>query len=306
MSFNIDFVNRRKWWYALSLLVIIPGLIFMFINQPALNFGIDFTGGNIIQVQFEQPVSSSQVRDVLIEHNLGNSPIQAANENEFIIRTVEIDEVKTSQLISSLEEKLGQMDLKKNEKVGATIGRELTIKGIQAMIVAWVLMVIYITFRFEFLSGLAAIIALIHDVLVAAGLFAIFRWEVDTTFIAAILTIIGYSINNTIVIYDRIRENRRQRKRETIEDTVNRSINQNLTRTINTSLTVLFCLLALLFIGGETTRNFALAMSIGVIAGCYSSVCIAGTLWIDLRQMFRGNRKRAVTGKAKARRATSH
>ncbi|WP_406676527.1 protein translocase subunit SecF [Moorella sp. ACPs] len=310
MNFNFNFVGRRKWWYALSLLVIIPGIIAMALHRPALNFGIDFTGGNIIQVRFQQPVSAGQVRDVLGGLNLDKSSIQAAGNNEFLIRTPELNEEQTEKLISALRDKLGQLDLKRNEKVGATIGRELTIKGIEAMAIAWVLMIIYITIRFEFLSGLAAIVALIHDVLVTIGFFAIFRWEVDSTFVAAILTIIGYSINDTIVIFDRIRENLRLRRKETIEELVNRSINQSLTRSIYTALTVIFTLLALMLLGGETTRNFALAMLIGTISGAYSTIFVASPLWIDLRNISRErHRQAAVTRadtKAKTRKATSH
>ncbi|AOQ24415.1 Protein translocase subunit SecF [Moorella thermoacetica] len=314
MNFNFDFVNRRKWWYALSLLVIIPGLIAMALHlaqhRSILNFGIDFTGGNIIQVQFHQPVTSGQVRDVLDGLNLGKSSIQESGSNQFLIRTTELNEEQTNQVISTLQSKLGQLDLKRNEKVGGTIGRELTIRGVEAMVIAWILMIIYITIRFEFLSGLAAILALVHDVLVTIGFFALFRWEVDSTFIAAILTIIGYSINDTIVIFDRIRENLRLRKKETIEEVVNRSINQTLTRSINTVLTVIFALLALILLGGETTRTFALAMLIGTISGCYSSIFTASPLWIDFRHLSRERHRQAAavqtSTKARTRKATSH
>ncbi|MGI6284507.1 protein translocase subunit SecF [Neomoorella humiferrea] len=310
MSFNFDFVGRRKWWYVLSLLIIIPGLIAMALHRPVLNFGIDFTGGNIIDVQFQQPVSAGQVREVLDSLDLGTSSIQATGNNEFLIRTPELNEEQTDRLIGALRDKIGQLDLKRNEKVGATIGRELTIKGIEAMAIAWVLMVIYITIRFEFLSGLAAILALIHDVLVTVGLFAVFRWEVDSTFVAAILTIIGYSINDTIVIFDRIRENLRLRRKETIEELVNRSINQSLTRSINTVLTVIIALLALMLLGGETTRTFALAMLIGTISGAYSSIFTASPLWIDFRNLSRERHRQAAeakaTTKAKPRKAPSH
>jgi len=303
MRYNFDFVSKRRLWYILSLLIIIPGLIAMAFNKPALNFGIDFTGGNILQVQFQQPVTASQIREVLNEYNLGNSPIQGTGNNEFIIRTVEINEEQTNQIVGALKEKLGQLDIKRNEKVGATIGRELTQKGIKALVIATILMIIYITIRFEFLSGVAAVIALLHDVLVTLAIFALFRWEVDTTFVAALLTIIGYSINDTIVIFDRIRENLRLRKKETIVELVNRSINQNLTRSINTSLTVIMVLLALRFLGGETTRIFALAMLIGTISGTYSSIFIACPLWIDFREMNRQRHRRVTAAKPKTRKA---
>ncbi len=294
MKFNFDFINNRRWWYAISLLLIVPGLIAMALNRPVLNFGIDFTGGNIIQLKFEQEIDALQIREVLAEFNLDGSPIQAAGNNEYIIRTAEINEEQTGKVINAFKEKLGSMEVLRNQKVGATIGRELTIKGAQAMLIAWVLMIIYITFRFEFLFGVSAVLALIQNVLITIGIFAIFRWEVDTTFLAAILTIIGYSINDTIVIFDRIRENMRLRRKETVVQLVNRSINQNLTRSINTSATTALVLLALMFLGGVTTKIFALAMLIGVVVGTYSSIFTACPLWIDLNSLKRRHRKSAA------------
>lgn len=274
----------------------------MLVNRPALNFGIDFTGGNLLQLKFERPVESSQVREVLKEFNLEKSSLQTAGENEFLIRTTVLGEEETSKLFSALKEKLGNFEIKRNEKVGAVIGREITRNALYALIIASVLMLIYIGFRFEFLFGIAAVLALIHDVLVTIGLFALFRWEVDSSFVAAILTIIGYSINDTIVIFDRIRENLRMRKKESLEELVNRSIRQSLTRTISTVTTVIIALVALLTLGGDTTKGFALAMLIGTISGTYSSIFTASPLWIDFRHLAEG-RKRAVQGKV--RRVTS-
>lgn len=298
----MDFVGKRKIWYIVSLLVIIPGIIAMFLNRPALNFGIDFTGGNLLQVKFERQVETAQVREVLKEFNLEKATIQAAGQNEFLVRTPILTEEESDRLLAALKEKLGNLDIKRNEKVGAVIGGELTRKGLYALVLASVLMVIYIGLRFEFLFGFAAVLALLHDVLVTVGLFALFRWEVNSSFVAAILTIIGYSINDTIVIFDRIRENLRLRKKETLEELVNRSITQSLTRSINTAATVIMALLALLILGGETTKIFALAMLIGTISGTYSSIFTASPLWVDFRHLIQ-ERKRAA--RTKVRRATS-
>lgn len=298
----MDFVGKRKIWYVVSLLVIIPGIIAMFLNRPALNFGIDFTGGNLLQVKFERPVETAQVREVLKEFNLEKAAIQAAGQNEFLVRTPILTEEESDKLVAALKNKLGNLDIKRNEKVGAIISGELTRKGLYALALASVLMVIYIGLRFEFLSGFAAVLALLHDVLVTVGLFALFRWEVDSSFVAAILTIIGYSINDTIVIFDRIRENLRLRKKETLEELVNRSITQSLTRSINTVTTVIMALLALLILGGETTKVFALAMLIGTISGTYSSIFTASPLWVDFRHLLQERRRAART---KVRRATS-
>ncbi|MDN5326244.1 MAG: preprotein translocase subunit SecF [Moorella sp. (in: firmicutes)] len=314
-----DFIGKRKWWYALSLLVIIPGLIAMVLHRPLLNFGIDFTGGNILEVKFQQPVNSAQVREVMDSLNLSQSSIQESGTNEFLIRSKEMDENQIAQVTGALQTKLGKMEVIRNDHVGAVIGRELEIKALEAMALAWVLMIIYITLRFgDFLAGLTAILALVHDVLVVTGFFAFFRWEVDSGFVAALLTIIGYSVHDTIVIYDRVRENLRLRKRETFEEIVNKSINQTLRRSINTVVTVLIPLVALLVLGGESTKGLALAMLIGTISGCYSSIFNASPLWVDLRRLTRERHRRAAIsgaavkaeGKAangtKARRATSH
>ncbi|MGB9858862.1 MAG: protein translocase subunit SecF [Moorellaceae bacterium] len=298
----MDFAGKRKIWYALSLLVIIPGIIAMFLNRPALNFGIDFTGGNLLQVKFERPVETSQVREVLKEFNLDKATIQAAGPNEFLVRTPVLSEEESEKLLAALKDKLGNLDIERNEKVGAVIGGELTRKGLYALALASVLMVIYIGIRFEFLFGIAAVLALLHDVLVTVGLFALFRWEVNSSFVAAVLTIIGYSINDTIVIFDRIRENLRLRKKESLEELVNKSIIQSLTRSINTVTTVIMALLALLLLGGETTKIFALAMLIGTISGTYSSIFTASPLWIDFRNLAQQRRR---TARTKVKRATS-
>ncbi|MGI9860163.1 protein translocase subunit SecF [Moorella naiadis] len=310
-----DFIGKRKWWYALSLLVIIPGLIAMALHRPILNFGIDFTGGNMLEVKFHQTVNTAQVREVMDSLNLNQSSIQESGANEFLIRSKELDDNQVKQVTSALQAKLGQMEVIRNDHVGAVIGRELEIKALEAMALAWVLMIIYITLRFgDFLSGLTAILALVHDVLVVTGFFAIFRWEVDSGFVAALLTIIGYSVHDTIVIYDRVRENLRLRKREPFEEIVNKSIIQTLRRSINTVATVVIALVALLVLGGESTRGLALAMLIGTISGCYSSIFNASPLWVDFRNMSRERHRQAAAiraesktvTKAKNRKATSH
>ncbi|MDN5347874.1 MAG: preprotein translocase subunit SecF [Clostridia bacterium] len=302
MRFNIDFINRRRLWYIISAILIAAGLVAMAVNWPQpLNFGIDFTGGNIIEIEFAQNVKSVQVRQVLEKLDLSNATIQAAGERQYLLRVPELSEGDYNKIIAGLKENLGEAKILRSDKVGGVISKELTRKALYATGIAWVLMVIYITIRFEFFFGLAAVLALIHDVLMTSGLFAIFRWEVDSAFVAAILTIIGYSINDTIVIFDRIRENLKMRKKESLEDLVNKSINQTLTRSINTVMTVILALLALLFLGGETTRGFALAMLIGVISGTYSSICVASPLWIDFRHYARERRRAA----ARVKKATS-
>jgi len=291
---NIEFARRRKIWYILSLLIIIPGLVSFAIQ--GLNLGIDFKGGSIVQLQFQKPVSVTETNKVLAQFGLEKgSVVQKAGPKEVMIRTKALDEKQTKDLVNAFKTKFGQLDLKRSEKVGPVIGKELTSKALWALLVASVLMVIYITFRFEFKFGIAAIIALLHDVAVMIGVFSLLRIEVDSTFVAAVLTIIGYSINDTIVIFDRIRENLKMKKKEPVEDLVNRSINQTLARSINTVLTVIFTLVALLVFGGETTKTFALALLIGVTSGAYSSIFNASQLWIDFTNMAQ---KRKVAARA--------
>lgn len=278
-----NFVKHRKIWYIISLLVILPGLVSLF--TQGLNLGIDFTGGNLVEVRLQDDVNIQQVRGVVEGLGYGASRnVQKSGDSDYLIRTRELSEDESAKLVSTLEEELGEVTLLRNERVGPVIGRELTIKALLALAVASVLMLIYITYRFEFKQGIAAIIALLHDTLVVLGVFSILRLEVDTAFVAAILTIIGYSINDTIIIFDRIRENTKMRRKgETLEELVNTSLWQTLARSINTILTVMFVLVALYFLGGTTIKNFVLAMLIGVTSGAYSSIFNASPVWVDLK-----------------------
>lgn len=278
----MHFIKLRKIWYVISILVILPGLISLMLQ--GLNLGIDFTGGNILEIRFDQPVPVEKVRETVAARGLEVSRgIQKSGASDYIIRTKHLTQDEFDKLISVLNG-LGKNTVLRNESVGPTIGRELTSKAILALLVASVLMVIYISVRFEFKQGIATIIALLHDSLVVTGIFSLFRIEVDSAFVAALLTIIGYSINDTIVIFDRIRENLRARKKgESLEDVVNASLWQTLTRSINTVLTVVFVLVALYFLGGSTIRNFVLALLIGVVSGAYSSICNASPLWVDFK-----------------------
>ncbi len=284
----MHFIKLRKIWYLISLVIIIPGLISLFTN--GLNLGIDFTGGNILEVRFERPVAVEKVRQVIagigIETNRGiQKSSQEGGKVTYLIRTKTLNQEESTKLQKALG-KLSQMTVLRNEYVGPIIGRELTRNALLALIGAAILMVIYITIRFEFKQGIAAVIAILHDMLVVTGIFSLFQIEIDSTFVAAILTIVGYSINDTIVIFDRIRENiKTRRKDEDLEDTINFSLWQTLTRSINTVLTVTFVLVALYFLGGSTIHTFVLALLIGVISGAYSSIFNASPLWFDLKRL---------------------
>ena len=273
-------IKRRKWFYILSLIVIIPGIISLMLQ--GLNLGIDFTGGSITHVKMPSEVTSADMRATISELGLEKAEVQKSGD-EFYLRTSQLTQEQTDELMQALRNEYQEVEFMSAESVGATIGGELTRNALLALGIALVLMLLYITFRFEFSFGIAAVIGLIHNVLVVLGAFSIFQWEISSAFIAAILTVIGYSINDTIVIFDRIRENMRNKRKEDYEELVNKSVGQTLNRSINTVLTSSFPLVALLVFGGATIKLFVLAMLIGFVAGAYSSICIASSTWFELK-----------------------
>ena len=293
MKFSI--IERKNWFFAFSLLMILAGLASL--ATQGLNLGIDFTGGTLIDLKFAKPVSVAEVRDVLKDYKLENSVVQlAATEKtdvapNVLIRTHVLSEAERKSVLDGFSAKLGKFDIMRIEKVGATIGSELTREAIIALLLSWLMMIAYISYRFEFRFGVAGILSLVHDVLIVLGVFSILRKEIDASFVAALLTIVGYSINDTIVIFDRIRENlKAMKKGETLPEMVDRSIWQTMTRSIYTVLTVLFATGSLYFLGGETTKNFSLALLIGFVSGTYSSIFNASPIWVLWKQ--RDERKR--------------
>lgn len=281
----MNLIKIRKFWYIFSLLIIIPGLISYFTR--GLNYGIDFTGGSLVEVRFDHAVKVEDIRNLLNDLGLGrDNQIQTSADNTVLIRTRDLSQEENDKLLKGLSQRIGGMKLLRNEKVGPNIGKELRNKAILSVLIAFALMLVYIAIRFEFLQGVAAILALVHDILVTVGLVSIFQLEVDSAFIAALLTIVGYSIHDTIVIFDRIRENLRMRKKDQpLDELIHHSIMQTLTRSINTVLTVVFCLVALIIFGGVTIRPFMITLLIGVISGAYSSIFNASPLWYDFRRL---------------------
>ena len=263
---NFNIIGKRKIWYMLSLLFIIPGIISIFVQ--GFNLGIDFTGGTIVELKFAKPVTVLQVRDTLKDYGLENSTIQLAgkehieaSEDVFVRTTILPDETRRA-VLDGMKEKLGEYQVLRTEKVGAVMGSELTLKAVLAMLISWVIIIMYISYRFELKFALSAIAALLHDIIIVMGVFSLLQKEIDGSFVAAIMTIIGYSINDTIVIFDRIRENLKLhfRKGGDLIELINHSIMQTMTRSIYTVLTVLFTVVSLFVFGGETTKNFALAL----------------------------------------------
>lgn len=285
---KFDLVHKRILWFTFSLLILLPGLVS--IGYKGFNLGIDFTGGSLLDLKFKQPVTVEQVRSFLHSENVQNPVIQMAGASssdrgqEVMIRTRALESSEEKALLEKAKTTLGDYELLRAEKVGAVIGSELTRNAILAVLISAALMIVYITIRFEFTFAISGIIALFHDVFIVLGLFSIFGWEIDATFVAAILTILGYSINDTIVIFDRIRENlKKMKKTDDLPTLVNQSLWQTMRRSIYTVATVMFCVAALYFFGGESTRNFSLALLIGFFCGTYSSVFNASQIWISLK-----------------------
>ena len=287
---KFDIAGRGKMWFVISLLVIVPGLISM--ATRGFNFGIDFTGGTIIDLKFAQPVAIAQVRESLKPFGLDGATIQLSGESsdvatstDVMIRTVDLEEVQRKEVMAAIREKVGGYEVLREEKVGAVIGGELILNAVLALVISWVLIILYVAYRFEFRFGIAAVAALVHDILIVLAFFSFTQRQVDSSFVAALLTVVGYSINDTIVIFDRIRENLKLhfRRGGNVVELVNRSVYQTLTRSLYTVFTCLFTTFALFFFGGETTKDFAFALIVGFTSGCYSSIFIAGPLWLTFR-----------------------
>jgi preprotein translocase subunit SecF len=289
--FYFNIVKRRNWWFALSLVLVIPGIISLLTR--GLNLGIDFTGGSMLDITFNKAITQTAITDTMKSVGL-EGPVQLSNNNTHaLIRTSALQEEQRNKLLSELQSKVGEFDKAalKEDKVGPAIGKELTQNAFVALLISSVLMLIYIGFRFQFVFAVSGILALLHDVLFVIGVFSIFQWQVDSTFVAAILTIFGYSINDTVVIFDRIRENETRMKRgDSYEDMIDKSIWQTMGRSIKTVLTVIIALLAILILGGESTRTFALAMLVGVIAGAYSSIFFASQILIEIKNRMKSTR----------------
>ena len=296
---KFDIAGHRKIWFLISLILIIPGFICMGVR--GFNFGIDFTGGTIIDLRFEQPVTLTDVRSSLAQYGLDGSTIQLAgaesgieSSENVMIRTVDLEENQRKEVMASLTKDVGTYTVLREEKVGATIGGELITNAVLALVISWALIILYVAYRFEWRFGVSAVLALIHDIIIVLAVFSFTQRQIDSSFIAALLTIVGYSINDTIVIFDRIRENLKLhfRRGGDVNELVNRSIYQTLTRSLYTVFTVLFTTFALYWFGGETTKDFAFALLVGFASGCYSSIFIASQIWIELRN--RTERRPAV------------
>ncbi len=296
---QFDFVSKMKAAVIASVAFIVIGMASI-VYHGGLNLGVDFAGGAVVQVQFQKEATTDGLRTALDGVQLENSTIQAfgtAENREFLIRTPETAadlKLLTDRIDSALAKAFGAgtYEIRRVEAVGPKVGKDLSRKAILALALSWAAMLVYIAWRFEFRYAVGGILALIHDVLVTVAVLSLLNMEFTLNTVAALLTIIGFSINDTIVIYDRIRENVKKKIRADLRQIVNVSVNETLSRTILTSLTVFMVLLALLFLGGPVIFDFSFALFVGVVAGSYSTVFIASPFVLFMERFAPSKRKR--------------
>ncbi len=306
---HIDFMGKRKMWYTISSIVILIGIASLAIK--GFHFGIDFLGGTELIIEFNQPPDVSQIRTMMDDAGFPRSEIKAyGTPNRILLRTQLQGEgtVVGDRIKAALQKTFPNLNPRvlQEQKIGPKIGQELRRNAVYAVLASLLAMGIYVAFRFEFIYGLGAVVALFHDVMVALGFVSIFdglttytNFEIDQNMIAAFLTIIGLSMNDTVVIFDRIRENKKIFRSMSLVDLINKSLNETLSRTMITSGTIFIITLILFFLGGEVNRGFAFALTIGITTGTYSSIYIASAIALDYTN-YKQRRKNKATVSEKA------
>jgi preprotein translocase subunit SecF len=279
---SIDFMAGRKIAGFLSLSFLIVAIASLAIN--GLSFGLDFTGGSLVELEFSKAPSLEAVRGVLVNSGFSDAVVQAFGApNDVVVRLAQDNAPKAGdQVFTALQNAGFAVELLRSEFVGSAVGEELREQGGLGLLIALGVVMLYVAFRFQFKFSVGAVTALVHDVLIVLGIFALSGLDFDLTVLAAILAVIGYSLNDSIVVSDRIRENFRIMRTNDSLKVINDSINQTLSRTVATSVTTLLVLLALLFLGGELIRNFALALTIGIVVGTYSSIYVVTVVLLGL------------------------
>jgi preprotein translocase subunit SecF len=284
---HIDIIGIRKYFYGLSIALMLMGIVSI-VAHKGLNFGIDFKGGTAMIIRFQTDVTTSQIRDAMSKVGLGDSEIKTLDvKNEFLIYMKQQKGASASELVKSVEASLtssitnAPYTVRQVETVGPKVGKELRKSALIAVFFSLVVIMLYLGWRYEFVFAAGGVLGLFHDVFLALGVLSVFNYEISMKEIAAFLTIVGYSINDTIVVYDRIRENMKIYRNEDLKTIINRSVNETLSRTIITAFTVFLVVLILFVFGGPVVKGFSLAMMVGSITGCYSSIYIAGALAYD-------------------------
>ncbi|MBZ9687533.1 protein translocase subunit SecF [Clostridium estertheticum] len=291
----LKIVEKTKIFFAVSLFVILIGMGFM--ATKGLNLGIDFKGGTALDMKMNQTFVKADVDKIIDKHAKGeylSKTINDGKELEITVKSDALSPLEIGTMVKDIKAQFKSSELLSQDTIGASIGTELKTKAVTALIVAMICMLIYVGFRFEFNFGAAAIIALVHDILIVVTVYAVTQTPVNATFIAAILTVVGYSINDTIVIFDRIRENQKIMRKSSIEEITNTSVTQTLARSINTVATVLICIISV-YVFVPSIRDLSGPLIFGIAVGCYSSIFIASPVWVLLK-----NRNSKKTSKARA------
>lgn len=284
-TMNIDFMGKRRVAMILSAILVVASMASLALN--GLNFGIDFTGGTLVEVGYPVSVELNDVRAALSKSGFGDAIVQHFGTSKDVMIRVGLQEGISqddlrSRILGSLQAGNSEVELRRNEFVGPQVGEELTEQGALAVLYALIGILIYVSIRFEYRFSVGAVVALVHDVSITLGVFSFLQISFDLTVLAALLAVIGYSLNDTIVVFDRIRENFRKLRKGAPIEVMNASINQTLSRTLVTSLTTLLVLLALFFIGGEVIHSFSLALILGIVVGTYSSIYVASAAALAL------------------------
>ncbi|MFZ0062832.1 MAG: protein translocase subunit SecF [Pyrinomonadaceae bacterium] len=318
---NLDWLSKRRVFIGASVLLMLAGLASAIVRQvspggtEAFNLGVDFKGGTVVTTRFNQPTTAEAIRQALASHGAADAIIQPVTDkpNTFLIKLplagaegeqseaqVEQGREQVRAGLNSIGAEGAAYEILGTDAVGAIAGAQLRNKAIAATLAALVGILMYIAFRFEWTYGAAAVIAVFHDVLVTLGFFSIFQWEISLTVIAALLTLVGFSVNDTIVVFDRIRENRRLHRRESLYKITNDSINQTLSRTTITNGLVFLSVLAMVIFGGEVLRGFSLALTVGVIFGTYSSIAVASPIMVWWEQRVEAAEQAAFVAPARS------
>jgi preprotein translocase subunit SecF len=293
---NFDFIGRRHVAYAFSAVVLALSLVFAIFNQVSqgswMNYGVDFAGGSIVQVRIPSAPSEEEVRSVASARVQGAQVRSFGGSDEFLIRTpgtgTDVATGPADQVLAALRERYGEANVERVrvEEVGAKVGGELQVRAMIAILISFAATLIYLAFRFEWRFGVAAVIATAHDILLTVGIMGMLRMEVSLPTVAAVLTVLGYSLNDTIIVFDRIRENLKSARRPDFTTMLNRSINETLPRTTLTAATTLVTLVSLYLFGGAIIREFALILIIGIVLGTYSSIFIASPALLEIEKRF--------------------
>ncbi|HBC96946.1 MAG TPA: protein translocase subunit SecF [Clostridium sp.] len=293
MSGIYKIVEKRKIWFTISLIIIVIGIFTM--ATKGLEYGLDFKGGTIIEINLGTDFNKADVDNIIKKYS-SDFQSNKANDKSITIKATSLTNNEVSGIIKNVKAKYKKSSVTNQENIGAVIGKETRVKALEALVIAIAAMFIYIGIRFEFSFGMAAIISLVHNVLVMLSVYAVLRVSIDSNFIAAALTVIGYSIHDTIVVFDRIRENRKYMRRADPIIVADASVTQTLARSINTVLTVVITLTSV-YVLVPSVRVFSEPILIGVITGCYSSICIASPSWVLIKRhmLKKGKKSREVT-----------